>query len=231
VILVDSAIGSKDLIPDLEKAGLDPRLAHIDGDLAWVGRGEQGRELSVGVEFKRLPELVDSLRSGRLCGEQLPKMRKSYEFSWLLIEGELSTSKSGLITNDRGRPLHGKMTIWEFYERIWILYLKGGMFPWATKDRRQSIQAIRALYRLWTSKDFDKHQSHLHIYQPPPPPGATQFQATIATLPAVGWATARRAEASFRNLRSAFAATATEWQQVVSAKNAQKIAEAINGSH
>jgi ERCC4-type nuclease len=230
VILVDSAIGSKDLIPDLEKAGLSPQIAQIDGDLAWVGRGEGGRELSVGVEFKKLPELVDSLRSGRLVGEQLPKMRKSYEFSWLLIEGELSTSRSGLLTNEKGRPLHGKMTIWEFYERLWILYLKGGMFPWATKDRRQTVQAIRALYRLWTSKDFDQHRSHLSIYQPPAPPGATQFQCTVSTLPAVGWVAAHHAESKFNgSLRSAFAATATEWAQVVSAKNAQKIAEAIDG--
>src|SRR5579863_3250555 len=97
------------LLEPLQQAGLPAVLAEpqLDaGDLAFCGRGVGGTSVNIGIEFKRLDssstDLAQSLRSGRLSGEQLPKLlgeRGAYDMAWLLVEGIWRTDpKSGLVT-------------------------------------------------------------------------------------------------------------------------------------
>jgi len=65
------------LLEPLQQAGLpaEERFLHA-GDLAFTGRGYGGTAVEIGIEFKRLDssstDLAQSLRTGRLSGEQLP---------------------------------------------------------------------------------------------------------------------------------------------------------------
>src|ERR1035437_1169131 len=70
MILIDKRIGSADLLAPLQAAGFDAQLVELAfGDLAFEGKGPNGTTLNVGVELKRLGDLVSSLRTGRLAGQ------------------------------------------------------------------------------------------------------------------------------------------------------------------
>ncbi len=65
-LLVDGAVGSVEFIAPLVHMGLPAVKAHLEfGDFRFVGRGEGGVPLHIGVEYKKLGELVGSLRTGR----------------------------------------------------------------------------------------------------------------------------------------------------------------------
>ena len=79
MIWVDSRIGSKDLAAPLTRLGLPAELTTLPfGDIAFEGQGDDRGPLTVGIEFKVLTDLVQSLRSGRLVGHQVPGLRQTW---------------------------------------------------------------------------------------------------------------------------------------------------------
>ncbi len=67
------------------------------GDFCFAGEGPKG-ECLIGVERKRIKDMLGSLRSGRLVGEQIPKLLSRYEYVFLILEGTFRTNKfSGLL--------------------------------------------------------------------------------------------------------------------------------------
>jgi ERCC4-type nuclease len=77
VLFVDPRSGSKELVRPLTKAGLpvDASTQLEAGDLFFVGRGDKGAATTIGIEHKKVADLIASLRTGRLQGVQLPGMR------------------------------------------------------------------------------------------------------------------------------------------------------------
>lgn len=66
------------------------------GDFAWTGSGPRG-DVSVGVEYKKLDELIGRITDKTLVTHQLPGMLKRYQYSYLLIEATIQPNKhSGL---------------------------------------------------------------------------------------------------------------------------------------
>jgi ERCC4-type nuclease len=121
MILVDQRTGSADLEPQLKALGLPTELMFMEfGDIAWTGRGENGTAVQVGIELKKLPDLLTSLRDGRLPNHQVPGMLKkpegAYDYGWLIVEGKwrkgplgelqfpkFANSKSGRTYRGRGK--------------------------------------------------------------------------------------------------------------------------------
>ena len=235
MILLDPAVGSRELLKPLQSLGLDVQLASIDADIAFEGRGIGGKAVTIGVEFKKIGELVQSLRTGRLQGHQLLKMQKGCDFRWLLCEGPIIANKQGYLARKIGRGpnalsrIGGHMTITEFYKRLLVLQVCGGLTPTFTQTRQQSLKWIEALYRTWTDVDLDQHKSHIAIYEPPHLVSPTQFARTIFTLPGIGHDKVARAESKFKSLRTAFNAGEGDWASLdgIGRKTAQKILEAI----
>ena len=92
MILVDTRAGSNELIEPLLKAGLPVEEATLEfGDLAFLGRGEGGKKLTIGIEHKKMGDLVQSMTGGRLAGHQLPGMLGMYDRCWLIAEGDWLT--------------------------------------------------------------------------------------------------------------------------------------------
>ncbi len=216
MLLVDYREGSKDLIKPLAAMGLPAEEATLDfGDLAFCGRGPQDSDLMIGVEFKQMRECVQSLRSERLQGHQLEGMRGAYDHSYLLIEGEVMFDKGGRLQRRVGRrdakPLQGAMGIAEYYKRIIGLHLRGGLNPVFTQTRAQTLRWIEALYRTWTDTPWDKHTSHLAIYQAPALVPISETRAALKAWPGLGMKGSLAAERRFGSVRRAANATAKEW--------------------
>ena len=68
---------------------MEAELANLGwSDVEFVGRGESGAPVLVGVEIKRLTELTSDW--DRLVGHQIPKMMEHYDHRWLVVWGGLA---------------------------------------------------------------------------------------------------------------------------------------------
>lgn len=225
MIYVDTAVGSNDLVEPLRKRGLPAVASPIVGDIMFMGRGPGDVPIPVCIEYKKLDELIGAIRSERLQGHQIPKMRATYgepgdAVLWLLIEGELLTNDRGVLLKRTGRfttkPIPGSMTLSELQKRLFGLHFNAGLGMNLVGTRSRTLGFIEDWYRFWTDEALDQHASHKAIYTgPPPAEDATPFQVTARTLPRLGTKNVLAAEKAFGgSLRKAFGATPTEWMQV-----------------
>jgi ERCC4-type nuclease len=225
VLFVDPRSGSKELVRPLSKAGLpvDASTQLEAGDLFFVGRGDKGAATTIGIEHKKVADLIASLRTGRLQGVQLPGMRAAeagatplYDYAYLMVEGEITWNEQGKLTRRVGarafREMAGGMTISELQKRILVMSLCAGLMPIFTSSQKDSVQWIVSLYRTWTDCNLDEHKSHLALYQPPTLTPLSQFRKTISTLPGVGLRVSKEAERLFGgSIRTAVNADIETW--------------------
>ena len=219
-IAVDYRRGSHELVVPLEAMGHE--VAETDlpfGDIAFVGKGEAGVPVDIGIEFKKLEEFVDSLKTQRLQGHQMLGMQDAFEFRYLLIEGELLYDKRGRLLKRIGKhefaPMPGGIGIYELMKRVHVLHLRGGLNPLWARNRRDTLMQLDVLYKVWTDKALDEHTSHLAIYQPPALIPVSQFRQTVATLPGIALRVSLAVERAFdASLRRAFNAGLQQWANI-----------------
>ncbi len=243
MLLVDSRAGSQDLVKPLAKilgAGNVEETTLDYGDLAFEGRGAKNTSVLVGIEHKRLADIVACIRDGRFSGHQLPGMRKTYEFSWLMIEGEWRADPaSGLITQSAKfggwRPIPGKMRASEFEKHILTFELCGGVRVRYTNTRADSVRAIADLYRWFTDKAMDAHSSHLAVHEPVTLREVSKVQKALMAWPGVGYKLSRAAENAFGSVNQACRATMPDWAALETdgrrfgEANAQKLVNFLRG--
>lgn len=223
MIFVDPREGSDQLVAPLRKAGIavDDSVELPGGDLYFVGRGEKGAPVEVGIEFKKISDVVSSLHTERLQGHQLLEMRgvnaeqpkPLYDVAWLLIEGEIMYGTDGVMLTRAGikRTRSLGMNIHEFYKRLNVLQMRAGLFYTFTSTRRDTVHWITAQYHTWTDCDADQHKSHLAVYQAPTLVKPTKFRKSVGTFPNVGDRVARVAEGRFKTIKRAVNASRDEW--------------------
>lgn len=106
--------------------------AHVTfeaGDIVFEGNGERGPGAMVGVERKKLGDVIESMKNRRLSGRQLREMHKLYDYSYLLTEGLWRPGSSGEIEHwawakkrvPGTGPGTGKLTKW-FRKQEWTAY-------------------------------------------------------------------------------------------------------------
>ena len=249
MLLVDRRAGSKELVKPLRKKGLEVVETELQfGDLAFIGKGEGGADVHIGLEYKRLSDLVSSMRTGRLEGHQLLGMRGAgpdefplYDFAYLLVEGDVLYDGRGVLLERKVRrsrtelvPMHGTMNVAEFKKRLHVLHLRGGLNTIYARTFEQSVDELEILYRVWTDKALDEHSSHLAIYNAPPLLPISQCRKTLSSLPGLGFARSAGAQRAFGSVRNAICASVADWANVdmdgrrLGEAAAVKIVQAIN---
>ncbi len=218
MIHIDNRSGSAELFKPLVAMGLPACLERFDAaDLAFEGRGVGGAHVLVGIEFKQVNELVQALRTERLQGHQMRKMRDTYDYSWLIIEGEAEWDKAGQLVR-KGRFGAAKslgMGISELLKRVTVLQVSGGLTPWWTQNRAHTLKVIEALYRMWTDVAQDEHKSHIAIYHPAPLVPVSDFRRAVAAWPNIGFTLSKQIEDRFvGSLRAAVNATPETWEEI-----------------
>lgn len=171
MILVDAAVGSNELVVPLEKMGVPVEKTHLEyGDVAFMGRGENGAPLFIGMELKKVQELVTSLRTKRFQGHQLLGLIKDFDRRYLVIEGDFHHDAQGKAVIFRGqgrpRPLNGATSALALEQEVLNIQTRGGVWVRHTSTRRDTLRFIVAAYRYWTDKDLDEHKSHMAMYAP-----------------------------------------------------------------
>ena len=251
VILIDSRTGSGELVPLFKPYNTDVESTILDsGDLAWVGNGEDG-PVSVGVERKRLGDLIQSMRDDRLAGRQIPTMHKHYSpgHIYLVVEGVWRCGNSGVLETCRSK---GK---WEMFGSVGrakpVMYREVSSFLHSvqvtmgvkvikTGRDTDTVAEMVSLYN-WYKKDWKAHHTAFTIYAPGPEPQATKrvgFRSNVAgfkervaaQLPGIGnkaWEIGNH----FKSGREMGNAGVEEWMKVpgVGRKGAQEIVKTWRG--
>lgn len=203
-LLIDSATGSNELEIPLRKMGLPVEKMHLEfGDIAFMGRGEGGAPLYVGIELKKVGELVTSLRTKRFQGHQLLGLTRDFDRRYLLIEGDFHHDDQGRAVVFRGtgkpKPLPGAPSAVALEQEVINLQTRGGCWVRHTATRRDTLRFILACFRYWTDKDLDAHKSHMAIYAPDldkgllTPPSDFRKALTVL-LPGIGFAVSKAVE-------------------------------------
>lgn len=236
MILVDYREDSKNkanevtgLWDSLKKTKLPIEQAKLEfGDLMFVGNGPEG-EVTVGIEFKKIRDCLQSIRSGRLAGHQLLGMQ-GYDFRYLLVEGEYRSDNRGFVTLRSGRSVWkvapGRMASAELDKTLIGLPLRAGILVWRTGQRTETVDWITNLYRNWTDKPWDTHTSHVAIYRPPTLVPISDKRITFSTLPGIGVKTSALVERHFKgNIRRAVNAPLHEWGKIdgIGLKTAERL--------
>ena len=239
MLLIDYRVGSAELLTPLRKMGLPAERGDIPADIAFEGHGEGGAPVMVGIEFKKLGELVQSLRTQRLQGYQLLTMREHFQFCYLLVEGELRYDTKGYLTTRVGRRdfkrLPGTMGVSELLKRLFTLHLNGGLniLPFA-RIRADTLLTISTLYHTWTDKSLNEHESHIAIYQAPTLAPVSEFRAFMSRIDGISLRKSLTIEKHFGgSIRRAVNASMIEWMKIdgIGPLIAQHIQNVMEGQH
>lgn len=187
-LLVDSRLGSADLYPLLPTT-IPRTLATLQfGDFSFIGQGPDGLPQSIGIERKRIGDLLNSIDSGRLSGYQLIGLLNTYTHVYLLVEGlwRPSPQDGVLETYRQGRwlPLsHGRR---RYMAREVVNYCQTlaticSVKLWLTSTPQESAHWLSCLYQWW-QKDWTKHRAHLQFHEHGPQLTDSCTGIPIATL-------------------------------------------------
>lgn len=176
MLLIDPREGSGDLLAPLARVFPGARLEMLESaDVAWIGNGPDG-PIWCGVEVKRtLSDIRDSVISGRLYGEQVPRLLRRYQWGALLIGAR--AGKHGGNWDDS--TLVAQCTSFSAVTGWPAMWLGGG--------DPDMIAALIGMIRWW-SKPWSEHGSQLAIKAPmiQHPGLATQTERIFAQIDGVG---------------------------------------------
>jgi ERCC4-type nuclease len=229
MLQVDYREGSGDYGPLLEKAGLPAEVVEAPGldfgDFAWVGRGQKGTQVMVGVELKKLPDLLQSMRDGRLPNHQVPGMLDKelgiYDYGYLIVEGVWRRSQlTGMLEVPKGLhkiewvEAHGGWTVNELQKRLHTLTRAYGLEIHYTAGPTETVALLDVLFRWWTDVDMDEHKSHLVEHKTFSWAKMTDFREVLRRFPHLGLKGSLGAERAFKSLKAAANAPVEHWANI-----------------
>ena len=233
MISIDDRIGSREMLPRLRALGCEVELTRMSfGDISFYGNGIGSVPVSIGLEIKEVHDVVQCITSGRFAGHQLPGLIKSYDYVWLLINGQYrSRAKDGVLELYRegkgggwywqevGGDGRGKRWLWRDVES-WLssMSVMGGIRIQHCRDWTEGAQWIKQLHS-WFSKDT--HKSHMVMY------GGKELycdQALLmkpslvrrlaSELPRIGSEKSIAVAAHFHSVSEMMAASEKEWTEI-----------------
>lgn len=85
---IDPRAGSNKLIDKFEEDEVEVATLPA-GDVAFFGNGPNDDVWYIGIEYKKVDDVAQCIKSGRFTGTQLPGMLELYDICFLLVEGIL----------------------------------------------------------------------------------------------------------------------------------------------
>lgn len=194
------------------------------GDFTFIGNGPE-RPIQIGVELKAVPDLVTSIRSGRLA-EQLIGMVQTFARSYLIVEGLYRAGRrSGLLEVPRAggyRPITAgpRPVFWTEIEKFLVGAEEAGIRVHHTRTSYQTAQLLAQVLWSYWNKDYDDHASFNVLYRPAPlqlvreDEDTRRLRLVAACLPGIGWKRSKAVAERFKSIRRLVAADADEWGEI-----------------
>ena len=188
----------RDLITHLRRYDIDLSvdLELEFGDAAFSGYGESGEAL-IGIEHKRLSDLVAGMKDHRLSGHQLRGLWQHYDYVFLFVEGcyrpgpggeieELGTNGWRTFVSSRDRCSVNFRQVSAYLNSLSLRSrhpLTGEpLRVIRSQAPRETAALYAALYFGFTEKTWDQHHAHDQIYTEVSAPrraGLTQKRVTF----------------------------------------------------
>lgn len=179
------------------------------GDFCFAGEGPKGNCL-IGIERKRIKDMLSSLRTGRLAGEQIPKLLNHYDYTFLVLEGGFRTNRySGLIEDRFGRDyspllignsnflgLELESALTSILAATPIRYLR-------TRDEHETVEWLVSLNHAF-SKPWDRQLAKITAIHQPEQYATVGKASTLRRfayiLEKIGWEKSGTIEQNFRSV-------------------------------
>lgn len=245
MMLVDDQSGSKDLFPYL--APIMPgnvvltRIEPPFGDMMWYGNGPDDKEVRVGVEYKKIDELLTSMLDGRVV-KQIRGMLLNYDRRYLLIEGRIRCDRNtGIMqkqSGDRWRDIDrgGRgYTYTELEHWYTTIEEQTQTLVKQTFDEYESARWLKMKHSWWTNKGWDDHAAMKQFHVPPPPTALfenpTLLRRVAKELPSIGWEKSLVVAKRFQSVREMVNANEQTWMELdgIGRTIARKIINDITG--
>lgn len=223
MIFVDHRVGSRELMRHLPTGTAE--LTHLQfADAMFLGRGPDDIPVHVGIEVKRLDDILNSMVDGRLAGHQLPGLLRDYHQVYLIIEGHYRPNpESGVIQVHNGKP--AKWVDLELGTKQWTTReLHGFLTTIETRynvrlrrsfDRRESAGCVLDLYHWWTAKLYEAHRSAQAIdFSGEPLVPASTLRRVAAQLPLIGWKRSGAVADHFDSIGDMVMASELDWRRI-----------------
>lgn len=239
---LDYRIGSGELLNGFKPFGISVQKTTLAfGDMAWEGNGPNGL-CRVGVERKKIDDLLQSIQDQRLSGHQLPGMVDYYDYGYLVVEGVWKPGDGGQLMvwdgarnewKGRGvmaRAIHNYLT---------TLSVQCGVMVWRTAGRKETVEYVVDQYRYWREKRWEEHRAHQGVYLGRQEGkrlrlgvrelGAVEKVALV--MPGVGAELAYRVGKKFDTVRGMCEAEAGKWAEVkgIGKKGGERLRGWLNG--
>lgn len=259
MLTLDPRRGSGDLLRLMMQRGVPCQLREMPyGDASWSGKVADDVPIRIGVELKRVTDVLQCIHDGRFAGHQLVGLLSTYDLVWLLVEGGYRAGKLGVL----------ELPAWRKKRRAWVDYatLTGSTRQYMWRDLQHWLSTMR--YRAgvlidhvynhdaaadwlaaeygWWNQPWGKHRAHLALHAGKDigiGDGAVEIfnyrpnhvGLVSAVLPGIGYEKARAVQKHFKSVRELVGAGVDEWAGILVGKKrlghvvAQKVVAALNG--
>ncbi len=192
------------------------------GDIAFPGEGPE-HPIPIGIERKKIPDVLQCITDGRFAGHQLPGLLANYEVVYLIVEGDYGCATDGDLLY-RGKHIPWGRKTWKYAGlESWLntVDLRAGVRVRRTKDEKETVALIHALYSWW-QEDWVDHRSHLEFDQPRFNSGDSGISFVRPSpvrlvgkeIPGVGWVRSGQLDMYFQNVREMANAPLEKWAGV-----------------
>lgn len=174
MLIIDSR---EDLSPfDFRPFDIDITVAELSSaDYSFLGYGPpDDQSILIGVERKKIRDLVNSMRDRRLSGFQAPNMAETYDRCYLIVEGIWGVDRTGALEELSGRewrPVAGSKrqpVLWrEVDSFLSSLEEFFGLRVFYSRNKFQTVAWLVSRYKYW-QKPYSKHRTHKQVYAPAP---------------------------------------------------------------
>lgn len=244
MLFIDDRAGSNELIQYL--SGDDTHVCRLDsGDVCCPGNGPDG-DILVGVEVKKVPDLLSSESTGRLAATQLPRLFSDYNEIWLLVIGSYRAGASGelqVLRNNRwaSHNVGARPVPYSYLEGFLIEMQTMGVHFQMVESNRAAAWFIRILEHWWSKpwdahkamKKFDKSGRPVMVANQNDPDWRLKSQVAemAATFPGIGWDRAWKLADRYQLPEDLLIATQAELADVdgIGKVLARQLWEAIHG--
>lgn len=238
MITVDDRIGSSELAGPLRKLGCKVKVTRLEfADFAFYGHGPKG-QCHIGIERKKVDELVNCMTDTRFTGHQIPGLLRTYADRYLIIEGRYWPSPAGvLIVNGREAGFGLKRFMYADLEHfIMSVRRKAGLSIVPTHSEKDTAWWVHTCYT-WYQKPWEQHKSVYAIDEVKADSAIlderTLLRRLAAQLPGIGWTRSKAVEDHFGSVHEMFTSRVADWKEIkgIGTGIARNVVRAIRAQH
>lgn len=246
MIQVDPRQGSAELTPLIKAYGSNKGVTartwgtNLPADFRFRGNGPHG-EVWVGVELKKVRDLLNAMRTGRYEGHQAPEIVTNHSYSWLFLQGiwrgnpenglleEAKPGKWVPVATGRTRYMHA-----ELGNFLNSLQVRTPIKVTQCDTVHEAALALINLYKWWQKK-WTEHKSFKVIYTAPSPLVPLSGDHSLVRrwanqIYGLGWEKSEAVDTYFKTPLDMVVATEADWRRLpgVDKVLARRIVRAIH---